>query len=175
MSFPWQISSLGISISKFRQAKSRKYQGVFKSQNTIWNRHLYEMSNSNCEKAHTSSIYTRFNTRYFQSLVLSTVTVTVLKFWPFEGLTRVSIVETSFSEVGVSFLHFSPRIFIGTFSILLFAATHVPLLVNNLSQGYLSDSNYIWIMKKLNMKVSETSPTIKLYQYGMPLDTGRAA
>ena len=46
-----------------------KYESVAfwqltRANNTIWNRPLYEMSNSFCEKAHPSSIYTLFNTRY---------------------------------------------------------------------------------------------------------------
>ena len=42
----------------------------------------------------------------------------------------------------------SPRIPLGTFSILLFTTTHVPLQVDNLSRGYLSGSNYLWMTRK---------------------------
>ena len=44
--------------------ESVSYRQLTRVQNTIWNRPLYEMSNSYSEKAHPSPIYTRFNTRY---------------------------------------------------------------------------------------------------------------
>ena len=49
------------------------------------------------------------------------------------GLANASIVETKFLELAMSLLDFSPRIPLGTFSILLFTTTHVPLQVDNLS------------------------------------------
>ena len=44
--------------------ESVAFRQLTTAQNTIWNRPLYEMSNSYSEKTHPSSIYTRFNTRY---------------------------------------------------------------------------------------------------------------
>ena len=52
--------------------ESVAFRQLTRAQNTIWNRPLYEMSNSYSEKAHPSSIYTRFNTRYVIHLFSST-------------------------------------------------------------------------------------------------------
>ena len=59
-----------------------------KSKNTIWNRSLHEISNSFCEKAHPSSIYTRFNTRYVIPLFSYTDTL-------FEW-SRIKIIQLEF-------------------------------------------------------------------------------
>ena len=52
---------------------------------------------------------------------------------PILGLANAPIVETKFLELAMSLLDFSPRIPLGTFSILLLTTTHVPLQVDNLS------------------------------------------
>ena len=52
---------------------------------------------------------------------------------PIVGLACAPIVETRFLELAMSLLDFSPRIPLGTFSILLLTITHVPLQVENLS------------------------------------------
>ena len=52
---------------------------------------------------------------------------------PILGLASAPIIETKFLELAMSLLDFSPRIPLGTFSILLFTTTHVPLQVDNLS------------------------------------------
>ena len=44
--------------------ESAAFRHLTRAQNTIWNRPLYEMSNSYSENAQPSSIYTRLNTRY---------------------------------------------------------------------------------------------------------------
>ena len=51
---------------------------------------------------------------------------------PHLGLANAPIVETKFLELAMSLLDFSPPIPLGTFSILLFTTTHVPLQVDNL-------------------------------------------
>ena len=52
---------------------------------------------------------------------------------PILGLANAQIVETKFLELAMSLLDYSPRIPLGTFSILLLTTTHVPLQVDNLS------------------------------------------
>ena len=45
----------------------------------------------------------------------------------------------------------------------------------NCPRGYLSGSNFIWMTKKVNLKVAGTSPTIKRSQTGMSPDLGMSA
>ena len=42
-------------------------------------------------------------------------------------------------------------------------------------RGYLSGCNFIWMTRKVNLKVAGTSPTIKRFQTGMFPDTGMSA
>ena len=62
-----------------------------------------------------------------------------------------------------------------TFSILFFVTTNVLLLVDNFPRRYYSGSNIMLMKKKVNMKVAETSPTIKRSQTAVTPDTGKAA
>ena len=81
----------------------------------------------------------------------------------------IPTVEISFPELAVSFSPWMILYFLD------FAFYHYPLLVDNFSRRYLSGSNYIWITKKVNTEVAETSPTIKRSQTAMLPDTGMAA
>ena len=68
MSFPWHIPSLGFSINTNRlpsdNSQGRKYKKRLIPRCIFKILPLYEMSSLYSEKAHPSSIYTRFNTRY---------------------------------------------------------------------------------------------------------------
>ena len=67
--FERYLTKCVLSLTHILSGIMRKYESVAfrqltRAQNTIWNRPLYEMSNSLCEKTHPFSIYTRLNTNF---------------------------------------------------------------------------------------------------------------
>ena len=67
--FERYLTKCVLSLTQTISGILHKYESVAfrqltRAQNTILNSPLYEMSNSYSEKAHPSSIYTHFNTRY---------------------------------------------------------------------------------------------------------------